>query len=460
VTRWLKLHWLHTALLGLFAGLLAWELLLPGFIGLADNGDFGKVCAHLRLAAERPTNFVYVQPVVVRSERNYWESPYYSSETALAWLALHLSGAAHEGGRFHIRWMGAFHAALCTAALAFLLRALTGLPLWAQLTIAAFPVLIFTDACYAAYLNTFYMDAMALCSLLLMTGIAVWIVVANANRTGPILMFAAAALMFVLSKTQHAVWMMLPAAFLATRRRPAGWIAAAFVMLAGIGMLATSDLAYRGQAMFNVFFFRIAPEGPAARQDLLAMGVLPGELRYTGMHSYVDGAPTANRQWTEEFYRRTGFGRLLGWYTHHPARTFYYLHETLTQGAPEMRVSLGNYPEGQGHAPGERTTRLSWWSTARSALLRAWPWHIVLWWALFFGGCVATMLRGTSSVARQLAAVAMGIGILGVGEFSAAALADCLDPGRHLFLFQVCTELSLCFAVAAVVGYASIRHTP
>jgi hypothetical protein len=227
--------------------------------------------------------------------------------------------------------------------------------------------------------------------------------------------------------------MMFPAAFLATRRRRAGWIAAAMVMLAGIGLLATSDRSYRGQALFNALFYRLGRQEPAPERDLLAMGVRPEELRYIGMHSYVPGSPIVDRQWTEGFYARIGLGSLAKWYAHHPSRTLHYLSETLTEGAHNMRpVDLGNYPAGQGHPPGARTTRLAVWTDLRSALFKRWPWHIVAWYGLFVAGCIAVLL--------------------GVGEFLAASLGDPLDPGRHLFQFHVCTELTFCFGAAWVVA--------
>jgi hypothetical protein len=48
---------------------------------------------------------------------------------------------------------------------------------------------------------------------------------------------------------------------------------------------------------------------------------------------------------------------------------------------------------------------------------------------------------------------------LGAAEFVAAALADCLDAGRHLFLFQAATDLTICFAAAWLLQ-KTIRHTP
>ena len=468
-SRWFQ-AWPGIALWTAGAACLAVQVLLPGFIGIANNGDFGKVYGWLCLAPRGgQLPFIHFQPDYVWSARNYWNSPYHSSESALAWLATRLAGATHEGAAFDIRWLGALHAALCLAAFAVLLASLRDRGWRVQAASAVLPLVAFTDVCYTAYLNSFYMDAAALCGLLLMTAAAVWMTAQwdkppacpseRSSDAAPLCVFTLSALLFVTSKTQHAVWMALPAALLIAwgvqwnrRCRVAAWSAAGLVLLAGTGMLLSTDGAYRGQAMYNVLFFRLGPAGA----DLRSLGVRPEELRYSGTHSYMPGTPISNNQWTEEFGRRTGFARLMGWYARHPGSTLGFLMETLKKGAPEMRpVNLGNFRAEEGRPPGTRTERFAMWSTFRSWLLRRWPWHIPVWYAVFLAGCLA--------IRSLLRWVAMGIAALGLGEFALAALGDSLDAGRHLFLFQAVTDLTLCFAAAWLIQKGlprTIRHTP
>ncbi|MCU1238281.1 MAG: hypothetical protein JWP63_6248 [Candidatus Solibacter sp.] len=420
------------------AAVLVWQLLLPGFTGIANNGDFGKVCAWLSLAPKGgETNFVYFQPVYERRGANYWNSPYHSSETALAWVATRVAGVTDE---FDIRWLGGVHAVLWLAALGVLLAGLRG----RAAAIAILPVVMFTDVCYAAYFNSFYMDAAALCGLLLMTAIAVWM--GERPRTGQVILFSAAAVLFATSKGQHAIWAVLPALWLMARvRTRAAWVGATVVLAAGGWMIAASDRTYRAQAIFNVAFFRLGPRGA----DLTELGVRPEELRYRGMHSYTAGAPVTDREWAEKFYARTGFARLARWYARHPASTARILWATLAEGGPEMRpVNLGNYRVEDGHAAGARTERFALWSDLRSRLLARWPWHMVVWYGVFVAACVAVRSW-----------VGLGVALLGAGEFAAAGLGDSLDAGRHLFLFHAATDLTLCFAAAWAIQRA-MRHKP
>jgi hypothetical protein len=466
--RLTRRYWLSALLLTGFGGLMAAQLFLPGFIGIADTGDFGRVAGWLCLAPSgAPTPFAFFQPEYVWSGHNFWGSPYTSSETVLGWIAIHLAGATHEGARFDIRWLGLLHVALCLGGFTALLAALSNQSKAFQAIVGVVPVLLLTDVCYVALLNSFYMDAVAFCSLLLMVGAAVWISAAPEPRARQLALFFVGAIFFVTSKTQHAIWSFFPALFLvasstrATRRslRLAALCMAGLVFASGVYMERTADLAYKGQALFNVLFYRIGSEGPVAMPDLLKLGVRPDEERYLGLHSYTPGSPMGNPQFAEQFYERTGFGKLLGWYVRHPAKTFRMVSDGLTWEAQIMRANnLGNYRSDSGYAPGARAHRFGLWSDMRSALFHRAPWYLLQWYCLFIAGCVTTVLPPRRSpVVARMAWLALGIAFLAAGEFVASNLADCLDMARHLFLFHACTDLTVCFAIAWGVERVSSR---
>jgi hypothetical protein len=267
---------------------------------------------------------------------------------------------------------------------------------------------------------------------------------------------ALAGVLYVTTKTQHALWAFLPAVFLAgsgvrsarvlTRRLALG--GGALVLGAGVLLLATADATNPAQALFNKLFFQIgmAPGGPETLREL---GVRPEELRYIGMHSYVPDSPAANRGWVEAFYKRTTYPRLAVWYLRHPGRTLSTLWNALAIDGLEMRQSnLSNFRRVDGHPPAARTGRFAFWSDLRVALLLRWPWHVPAWYALFLAVVIRLLLAPRYATERRMAWVALGVAVLGLGQFGVAALADCLETGRHLLLFQACTDLTICFAVA------------
>jgi hypothetical protein len=65
------------------AGILAWKLLLPGFIGMANNGDFGKVASPLSLVGTEPEAWNFVSPLYLRGKQYYTNPHVPTSELRL-----------------------------------------------------------------------------------------------------------------------------------------------------------------------------------------------------------------------------------------------------------------------------------------------------------------------------------------------------------------------------------------
>jgi hypothetical protein len=433
------------------AGLLAAQLLAPHFIGLADNGDFAKISGRLSLGPKGgPIPFVYFTPEYVRSARYFWASPVLSTEQPLAWLASRLANTTKEGDAFDLRWMGAVHAALFLGALYALLRCLRGLAAWRLLIIAGVAIFVFSDVNYVAYLNSLFTDAVALVALLLMTALAIGIALEGVNNRNA-LVFLAASLLFIGSKPQHAIWGALPAAFIATSGWRRGLAAALVVLAASAVTIAIFPADYRAEPLFDLVFFRLSPsaEEPATLYEL---GLSAEYEPFIGMHAFVPQAPLGDRKWLDGFTARTNLRAVLQWYLRHPARTLRFLNEVLTREAWQMRPgNLSNFRREDGQPPGARTNRFALWSGLRSALFIRWPYHILAWYAIWIAGSIRAVRSRQAPAVARLGWIALGIAVMGIGEFCVAALGDCMETYRHLFLFHACTDLTVCFAIAAVV---------
>src|SRR5579864_2953505 len=81
--------WPETLFLLVCAAILAWQLFLPGFIGMANNADFGKVAGPLCIeGADRGAdNFLFFQAEYLRGPTHCYRPGIPTSEIALAWLA-------------------------------------------------------------------------------------------------------------------------------------------------------------------------------------------------------------------------------------------------------------------------------------------------------------------------------------------------------------------------------------
>ena len=103
--------------------------------------------------------------------------------------------------------------------------------------------------------------------------------------------------------------------------------------------------------------------------------------------------------------------------------------------------NLSNFRSEDGHPPGARSTRFALWSNLRGALLARWPWYMAF-------GARSSSQEPSWAPRSRIAWVALGVAVLGLGEIAAAALTDCMETARHLFLFHACTDLTFCLAAA------------
>jgi hypothetical protein len=210
----LKPAWPEALLLGLCAAVCSIQILVPPYIGLANNGDFPKV--YRRFACAPPDgdarNFVYFVADCEFQPQYYWKSDVISSENALAAVPMLLVKAS--GVRvFNIRWLGGFHLLLFLGAYSALLVYLRPRGRLFQLAIGGLALCIFTDVAYVSYFNSFFSDTAALVGLLCMTAFALHLA-RPTPRAAALWLFTAAALLFIASKTQHALWGIFPVVFL------------------------------------------------------------------------------------------------------------------------------------------------------------------------------------------------------------------------------------------------------
>jgi hypothetical protein len=439
------------------AGILAWKLLLPGFIGMADNGDLRKVAGPLCLASAEPERENYFHPIYLRGSQYCFVTHIPTSEFALAWLASTMEQAAGDRTRFDIRWLGAIHGLLFLAfyyAVLVLLRPLGGI---ARFTLSLLGLWIFADIALLSYFNSFYSDVPAA-----LGGLAVALLAANllaARRVAPaaLALFGLAALLFITSKAQHGLFGPIPAAlaFLLAwratdrRTRTTGILVGAALLAATAWILGSTTASYKAQPLFNLVFYKIARNSPSPARDLAELGLGPADARYIGMHSYVRGGPMEGERWVRSFGLRCTYGHVLKFYLRHPLRALALLRADLLEQAWQRRVpGLSNFARQAGRPEGAMAASLGSWSALRTWSARKWPFLIVVWLILLPPAAVWFTVRDASCWRRALAWTLLGVSLAALGEFAGASLADALETPRHLLMFHVFTDVSMFLGLA------------
>ena len=188
------------------AAILLWQVLLPGFIGLANNRDFAKVAGRFCIGrVDRPSAYyLYFYSDYERTSRYCWDSQISTSEIVPAAAANSIEQRLADPSHFDIRWLGAIHALAFLGGWMVLIRALRPCRNVVWWIAMVFALWIFLDVSYVAYLNTFYTDAAAIPGALMALGAALWMLTERL-RIAPVMWFGFGATLFVSAKPQHAV---------------------------------------------------------------------------------------------------------------------------------------------------------------------------------------------------------------------------------------------------------------
>jgi hypothetical protein len=456
------------ALLLFCAGLLIAQVLVRPAVGMADNGDFPKMAGPLGLGPEEGSweshphggEFVYRY---VRADHYFYgngfrKADFLSSEFFLVKAARGLQRVFHPGPRFDIRWLGAVQGSLLLLAVGIWILGLA--PRW-RLYTGWLAVLIWTDVAYVEYLNTFYMDAVAMISLLLCAAAGLHAV---RNRSGwgfPLLMVCAATF-FAASKAQHAIPAMvflplfLGFAFWSQTWLARGiWAGGCLLLIAGAFVVFLRGPAeYRSLGVYDMVFSRTTPLMADPLPTLRELGLGRDDLVYVNTFAYSPNSPfsTQNEAWVRRFAARCNYGTLLKYYFRHPSVPIHFLYEDLSGPASRM-VPWANLSPDDGFPGGAQATHFNLWSNFRSFLFRRAPWHIILLTLVTLGSAAWLLVRSPSD--RPFAALVLTFQVLAMVEYGTAVLADCLETERHMFMFHVATEiviLSLPLLLSRVYG--------
>lgn len=396
---------------------VAWQLWVPPYVGLADNGDFVKVVGRFALTPADPgpqPTFHFFQRLWRNEANALWVSPYWGIEVWLTQAALWFK----QTNPFDIRWLGLIHVLIFGAAVWLLIEK--------RIAANLFAIVAFTDAAYVTYFQSFYFDAASIVFLLLF--FAAW----WADRPW---VLALAGLGFALAKAPHApLAILLALCLLLEKKRKL--IPAALALLAGGGfMLSQTKDEYKATAYYNLAFFKL---GLIDRGALDALEIRPEDHRLLGTHAFMPESPAQNSEWLRSFYPKGGYGNALLYYVTHPAVTAQVMWADLSNEAPQIRaVNLGNYERSMGKLYCSLSTGFGWYSAFKSWLFRIAPWH------LFLLVPAAAWVIGR----RPLLFAVLAIGGY---EFAVATLADACETYRHLLLFHLAYDLLLFMAIAEI----------
>lgn len=448
---------LECVFLALCAAILAKQLLLPGFIGLADNGDFAKVAGHLKLqAADYGQDFfAFFQPRYLRNDAYYYDWHIPSSEIPIAFAASALERRFGDPSSFDIRWLGAIHAVIFAAAYYLILLLTRPFRWWLRALLALLALMMFADAGVVSYFNSFSMDAAALLGAFAMVALAVNLLWRPGVHTGLLIAFACAAVLYCTSKPPHAPLAVIPAAFVlavvwrAPGRmvRATGVLLAACILAAAVWVLLETPDVYKVPTEFEVVFYRIANDSRTPADKLRELGLDETYLPWVGLRSYEKGWPGEDPAWGKQFLARTNYGRILRYYAAHPVRTAGFLWLDLRAASVRRPRYIGNFQRTSGRPPKTQAHDFGWWSDLATRVGGLFPAGVALWHCgiLLAGPILAARMR--PGLPRALAWGLVMTSSLACGEFLVNSLGDAFNVERHVCVFHLFTDLTFFLAI-------------
>jgi len=235
----------------LAAAAISFCLLMPApILGVADNGDFGRIMGStgLEYLSENRDDryFGYVNREYAMKDSTLLGGGYISSEIFLVEAAKLINKILVPGtDTFDIRFLAAIYICILLTAMYLMVRFSARILHSLALIPSVLLLFMFTDVGYISYFNSLYGEAVALTSLLLLTGILIYMSSQEVPKTAALSGFFAAALALSTAKIQYIPVGIVLAAYsvrLAFIRKDTRWKAAAISF--SVFLLAASLISY------------------------------------------------------------------------------------------------------------------------------------------------------------------------------------------------------------------------
>lgn len=465
----MKLKFVRPEIVSAFASLfiLVYVLMLRPVIGVADNGDFGRIMGstglHYISSAFDDRYFGYVNREYSVGIPIPFGGGYFSTEILVVGIAVLLSQSVFPSGIFDIRYLSFVYILVFIAALFLIVLGIRKRWSWAGWMAAGVSVLVFSDTAYISYFNSFYGEAVTLVFLLLMTGAGIYLASTARPRLWVLILFFAGAVFFAGAKVQNS-----PAGLLAVLlcfrlirlRKDNLWKRT--VVFSAACIIAVSVLSYitisrdiKTCNKYQTVFYGILKDSPDPAADLRELGLNSEYEALAGTNYFMKEYPIDIRtpEFKEEIDNTINHLKIAGFYLKHPGRLLDKLEVAALEGFL-LKQGFGNYEKYPGVAYKTTANIFSVWSNFKVSTLPHTLIFIIVFFAGFFLVLALEYIRNKDIQMRLLMEIMAFISLTGIMQFVMPIIGDGeADLSKHLFLFNVCFDLMF----TAIVVYSLYR---
>lgn len=448
-----KLEWVTIALIGL---LLLYQLALPPFIGIANNGDFERIMNSLGIYY---IHSGFEDKFFNHFQDKFWigkpqEVVYVSTDLILLKIAFWLNQWTSKDNLFDIRAVGLVHAAVFLTGIWLILASIRNLPLYVRGLISVILFVAFCDADLIAYFNSFFSESGSYAFLALLIGSVLRMVGRRKVGYLDVAMFTIFSLLFVGTKSQNCI-LGIPLALLGYRialmtkysyRKMIGAISAVTLFMMSVYVYTATPEGVKEPNVYHAVFFGILKGSTTQEKDLQNLGLDTSLVKYQNTSIFDEGTPRYDPEFREKFFAKIDTVDIAIYYMKHPLRLldeletiskeFFYLDQ-----GPDFK--LGNYTKESGMPSHAQAESFAWWGNVHPKLFPKSIWYVFLCYILFAAFLILRYKKFSQNdrlfvefltVLMACAFLQVLVQIVGEGE---------RDISKHLFLFNISFDITL-----------------
>jgi hypothetical protein len=455
------------------AAILTYQLMIPPVIGLADQGDYARLAGvfHLSPTVKKPEErfyaylnrtYAYMNDPTFRIPE--WES--FSTQYVFVVSAILLNKWISKDGLFDIRVLALIEILAFLVACYLLLGATRRLlPGRLHYLVSLALIVVFCDAGYICYFNSFYYEPASYIFLLAL--VALWLdLIANRRFQAKYMAtFGLCALLFVAAKPQNSPVGVIFGIYVWRFRRfvQPRWLAP----LVSVATLASSLAVYesmpkinKAATAFDMLFLQVLPQSSDPAAELRSLGLDPSYVKYIGLSAYAPSVPFwGNAAFRDEFHKRVNHFTIAGFYLRHPGKFLDYISWVLPQST-SLRPEWGNFEKSAGYPGESRSRAFSLWSRFHGHYLAPWSSGVLIALMLSVPASIWIAFASRELQRRLLAECFAVLALSAVTVFFATVLGDSADIVKHLHLYNLLTDICLVFAaISGCVCIASLGRS-
>lgn len=449
-------------------------LMVKPIVGVADNGDFGRVMTPVGLQSAAGDDserfFGYIQSAYGVKHIGLWGGgDYFTTHIIPLKVAIVINNIICHNGFFNIRFLSLVYSLIFIFSIFLMIKYNHQRFNIVNWMLAALMVIIFADVGYLSYFNSLYGEAASYVFLLLMVGAAVYLIKQETPTIGALVFYFVASLLFVGAKQQNCPLIIFVGA-LGIRfwklRKDRFWksvIVGCMILLVASSAVVYSviSLEIRNVNIHQAVFLGILKDSPSVQDDLEALG-LSRDLAVLAGKTYFDKDAAIKPEdpfMKKEFFDKISYKKILGFYITHPVRFIQKMDVTAHNAFTIRQDYLGNYEKSSNAVYGQHTNRFGVWSYLKKTITPNNLIFVIIFYIAFYGFWF-TEYRKTTGLAQKLYyELFLVIGAIGVVQFVMPVLADGEgDLSKHLFLFNVCFDMMLVTAVTWITTTAIHRR--